>query len=52
MCNKDIRKIKDITPSMHENLLIADENHPNTEFKNINLKWGLLVSSCCGKKFM
>ena len=43
MCNKDIRKIKDITPSMHENLLIADENHPNTEFKNINLKWGLLV---------
>lgn len=43
MHNKQVCKLKDIPSNLSENLLIADENNPNWEMKNANLKWGMLV---------
>ena len=43
MHNKKICKIKDIPSNLSENLLIADENSPQMELENANLKWGMLT---------
>jgi len=43
MHNKKILKVGDIPKYLSTNLLIADEDNPQGELKDVNMKWGMLI---------